>query len=73
MDHWCPKGTIYAINSKYTALYMSEDAAWAFSGFYSTVPQLQIGQVGVMILGYNIITSKPSSGAIITNFTGGAF
>jgi hypothetical protein len=33
----------------------------------------QIAQVGVMIVGYNVITTKPLSGAVVTNFTGGAF
>lgn len=73
LDHWCPKGTMYMINSRYTAMYLSEDAPFAFSGFYSAIPLMQIAQIGVMILGYNIVCAKPSSGAIITNFTGGAF
>jgi hypothetical protein len=73
MDHWCPKGTMYFINSKYTSMYLSEDAPFLFSGFYSAIPLLQIAQIGVMIVGYNIITTKPSSGAVVTNFTGGAF
>ena len=72
-DHFCPKGTAYAINTKYTAFYMSEDAAFDFSGFYSLVPLGQIGQQGVTILGYNIITAKPSANAIITGFGGAAF
>jgi hypothetical protein len=73
MDHWCPKGTMYVINSKYTAMYLSEDAPFSFSGFYSTIPLLQIAQVGVMLVGYQVICTKPKSGAVITNFTGGAF
>lgn len=72
-DHWCPKGTAYMVNSKYTAMYMSEDAPFAFSGFYSTIPLFQIGQVGVMIVGYNIVGAKPSSGAQLTGISGGAF
>jgi hypothetical protein len=72
-DHFCPKGTMYAINTKYTAFYMSEDAAFDFSGFYSLVPLGQIGQQGVTILGYNIITAKPSANAIVTGFGGAAF
>lgn len=73
MDHWCPKGTMYFVNSRYTSMYLSEDAPFSFSGFYSAIPQLQIAQIGVMIVGYNIITTKPVSGAVLTNFTGGAF
>jgi len=73
LDHWCPKGTMYMLNSKYISMYLSEDAPFAFSGFYSAIPLMQIAQIGVMIVGYNIVCTKPSSGAVITNFTGGAF
>jgi hypothetical protein len=72
-DHFCPQGTCYVVNRKYTALYASEDAFFDFSGFYSLVPLNQIGQQGVMLLGYNIISSKPVSGAKITGIGGNAF
>lgn len=72
-DHFCPKGTCIFMNAKYTNLYMSEDAAFDFSGFYSLVPIGQIGQQGVVVLGYNVVTAKPSANAIITGFGGGAF
>jgi hypothetical protein len=72
-DHFCPKGSAYFINTKYTAFYMSEDAAFDFSGFYSLVPLGQIGQQGVTILGYNIITSKPSANAVVTGIGNAAF
>jgi len=67
-DHFCPKGTMYFVNTKYTAMYLSEDAAFDFSGFYSLVPLNQIGQQGVMVTGYNIITAKPVANAVVTNF-----
>jgi len=73
MDHWCPKGTMYFINSKYTAMYLSEDAPFAFSGFYSAIPLMQIAQIGVMIVGYNVICTKPGANAVVTGITGGAF
>lgn len=66
-DHFVPQGTAYACNVKYTAMYMSEDAALDFSGFYSLVPLGQIGQQGVVVLGYNIVSAKSNSGAMITN------
>lgn len=72
-DHFCPKGSLFAFNSRYTSMYMSEDAAGDFSGFYSLVPLGQIGQQGVFVLGYNVITSKPVSNALAYGFTGGAF
>ena len=61
-DHFCPKGNVYGVNVKYTAMYMSEDAAFDFSGFYSLVPLGQIGQQGIVILGYNVISAKSVSG-----------
>jgi hypothetical protein len=33
----------------------------------------QLAQVGVMIVGYNVLTTKPLSGATLTGITGGAF
>ncbi|MBU6232195.1 phage major capsid protein [Patescibacteria group bacterium] len=73
MDHWCPKGNMFFVNSKYTSMYLNEDAMFDFSGFYSLVPLMQIGQVGVMVCGYQIITTKPVANAWITDFTGAAF
>lgn len=64
-DHFCPVGNAFIVNKKYTNLYASEDAFFDFSGFYSLVPLNQIGQQGVMLLGYDVVTSKPVSGAHI--------
>jgi uncharacterized protein YbjQ (UPF0145 family) len=73
MDMFCPKGTAYLINSRYLAMYMSEDAPFAFSGFYSTIPNLQIANIGVMIVIFNIVCTKPASGMRLAGITGGAF
>ena len=72
-DHWCPKGTAVVVNNKYTAMFMSEDAAGDFSGFYSLVPLGQIGQQGVFVMGYDVVTAKPVANAIVTGIGGGAF
>ena len=72
-DPFCPKGTAYVLNSKYFALYLSEDAPFVFSGFYSTIPNLQIGNVGVVLVALQTVCTKPSSGMIVTGITGGAF
>jgi len=73
MDPWCPKGTAYLINSRYLALYLSEDAPFAFSGWYSAIPNLQIANIGVVVVAFNICCSKPVSGMRVTGITGGAF
>lgn len=72
-DHFCPLGNAFFFNTKYTNMFISEDAAFDFSGFYSLVPLGQIGQQGVVVLGYNVVTAKPSANAWITGFTGGAW
>lgn len=72
-DHFCPVGNAYVVNTKYTAMYASEDAFFDFSGFYSLVPLNQVGQQGVVLLGYDIITAKPVSGAHLYGIGGAAY
>lgn len=72
-DLYCPKGTAYLINTKYFNLYLSEDAPFAFSGFYSTIPNLQIANIGVLVTALQTICTKPVSGMQVTGITGGAF
>ncbi len=72
-DSFCPKGSAFAVNVKYMSIYMSEDAAFDFSGFYSLVPLGQIGQQGVVVCGYDPICAKSVSGAYIYNIGGAAF
>ena len=72
-DHFVPQGQAFFPNVKYTAMYLSEDAAFDFSGFYSLVPLGQIGQQGVVVVGYNLVSAKSSSGAIAYNIGNNAF
>lgn len=72
----CPflqQGTAYLFNSKYLALYMSEDAPFAFSGFHSTIPNFQIANIGVLIVAFNVVCTKPISGMQMTGLTNNAF
>lgn len=72
-DYFCPQGSLYVVNTKYLSLYASEDAFFDFSGFYSLVPLNQVGQQGVVLLGYDICCAKPSSGAHVYGIGGNAF
>ena len=72
-DHFCPAGNVFGVNVKYTAMYLSEDAAFDFSGFYSLVPLGQMGQQGVVVVGYDILTAKSSSGFWGYNLQGASF
>lgn len=72
-DHFCPRGTAFFFNTKYTTAYLSEDAAFDFSGFYSLIPLGQIGQQGVVVTGWNVITSKPVANSILTGIGNPAY
>jgi hypothetical protein len=72
-DHFVPQGNVFGVNVKYTSMYLSEDAAFDFSGFYSLVPLGQMAQQGVVVVGYNVITAKSVSGFWGYNLSGNAF
>ena len=67
----CPVGTIYGFNSKYITLVIHEDANFAWTGWYSTIPQGQIASVGLTLTALNLVCSKPKTGIIINGVTGG--
>ena len=71
----CPTGTAIGFNSKYITLVIHEDANFAWTGWYSTIPQGQIASVGLTITALNLICSKPSTGLIMGGITNtvGAF
>lgn len=71
-DLYCPVGTAFVFNTKYFALYISEDAPFVFSGFYSAIPNMQLANVGVMIVAAQTLSTKPVSGVQVTGITGGA-
>jgi len=72
-DHFVPKGSMFVPNLKYFNMYISEDANLDFSGFYSLVPLGQIGQQGIVVLGYNLVCAKSNSGAWVYNIGGSAW
>jgi len=72
-DPFCPLGSMFISNSRYTGLYMSEYAPMTFSGFESQIPVGQIADIGVLISAADLVCSKPSSGAQVTGITGAAW
>jgi hypothetical protein len=73
-DPFCPMGTVFAINSRYLALYVSEfTSPMVFSGFESQIPNGQIANIGVLITALDLVCAKPSSGAYAVNVPGGAW
>jgi hypothetical protein len=68
----CPKGTAIGFNSKYITLVIHEDANFAWTGWYSTIPQGQIASIGLSLTALNLVCSKPSTGLLLEGITGGA-
>lgn len=68
----CPPGLFFGFNSKYITLVVHEDCNFAWTGWYSTIPQGQIASVGLTLTALNLVCSKPSTGMIIQNLPGGA-
>lgn len=68
----CPQGTAFGFNSKYITLVVHEDANFAWTGWYSTIPQGQIASVGLTLTALNLVCSKPKTGMILQGITGGA-
>lgn len=58
-DPFCPTGKAFLINTKYLGLYISEDANFAWSGFHSLIPNNQLANVGVVIVGMSLVCTKP--------------
>jgi hypothetical protein len=70
-DLQCPVGTAIGFNSRYITLVVHEDANFAWTGWYSTIPQGQVASVGLSLTALNLVCSKPSTGVIINGITGG--
>lgn len=67
----CPVGTAIGFNSKYITLVIHEDANFAWTGWYSTIPQGQIASIGLSLTALNLVCSKPSTGMLLEGITGG--
>jgi hypothetical protein len=72
-DPFCPTGKAFLINTRYLGLYVSEDANFAWSGYHSLIPNNQLANVGVVVIGMALVGTKPVSGMQCSNVAGGAF
>jgi hypothetical protein len=72
MDPYFPTadaGQITLVNSNYLNAYWHDQAAFNFSGFESTIPNFQIGYVGVVVNAWQIVNTKPKASGRITGYT----
>jgi hypothetical protein len=69
MDPYMPEGTLYLLNTGYMAFYIHERAAFAFTGFESTLSNMQIGFIGAVISLLELVVAKPKCTTVVTGFT----
>jgi hypothetical protein len=69
MDPYVPEGTLYLLNTGYLAFYIHERAAFAFTGFESTLSNFQIGYIGAVLSLLELVLAKPKVCTVVTGFT----
>ncbi len=69
LDVYCPEGTLYLLNNNYGAFYIHEDAAFAFTGFQSTLPNMQIGYIGAVLALMELVVTKPKANGAVTGLS----
>lgn len=69
MDPYVPEGVMYLLNTGYLAFYIHERAAFAFTGFESTLSNNQIGYIGAVLSLLELVLAKPKVTTVVTGFT----
>lgn len=65
LDPYATEGILYLYNENYTSLYVHENAAFAFTGFESTLPNFQIGYIGAVLTLLELVCAKPKSCTVV--------
>lgn len=68
MDPFSPDGQFLFFNTRYYSFYIHEAAAFAFTGFASTLPNFQLGYIGALVCVLQDICVKPASMTVVTGF-----
>ena len=68
LDPYCPEGLLYLTNTNYLNLYIHESASFSFTGFYSLVPNNQIGYQGAVLTILELVHAKPKATARVGGF-----
>jgi len=68
-DPYCPEGELYLLNTNYMALHFHEAASFSFTGFESTLPNMQLGYVGAVVTIAELVGAKPKANSHIKNLT----
>lgn len=68
-DPYCPEGELYLLNTQYMGLHFHEAASFSFTGFESTLPNMQLGYVGAVVTIAELVGAKPKTCTHIKNLT----
>jgi hypothetical protein len=68
LDPKCPQGNLLLFNTRYFSFYIHEAAAFAFTGFASTLPNFQLGYIGALVAVLEAICVKPASMTLVTGY-----
>lgn len=69
IDPNCPDGNVVYYNTRYASFYIHEAAAFAFTGFASTLPVLSLGYVGALVVVLEFVNVKPSTLTLSTGYS----
>ena len=68
-DPYMTDGEAYFLNTNYTSFYIHEDAAFAFTGFESTLPNFQIGYIGALLTILEFVVTKRKANTFVEGLT----
>lgn len=68
-DPYCTEGELYLLNTNYMAMHFHEQASFSFTGFHSTIPNLQLGYVGAVVTIGEFVGVKPKANLHLKNLT----
>ena len=68
LDPYAPEGLFYFINDRYFSVFMHEDAAFAFTGFASTLPNMQLGYIGALVAVLQTVLVKAKAATVVSGF-----
>lgn len=68
-DLACPEGQLLLFNTRYFSAYIHEAAAFVFTGFASTIPNNQLGYVGVLVVALQFVCAKRKSFSLTTGYS----
>jgi len=69
MDADMTEGQLFLYNTRYDSFYIHEAAAFAFTGFASTLPNFQLGYVGALVVVLEHVNVKPASVMQVTGYS----